>query len=455
MLQVVGVSFRRAGKIYYFDPNGLRLRKNEKVLVETARGLELGFVSKELVNIDESEFEGELKKVVRSASQEDFITRYKKKLSAYRALKICRRKIKEYGLDMKLVEVEYAYDDSKIIFYFSADGRIDFRNLVRELALIFKKRIELHQIGVRDEAKILGAIGLCGRPVCCNSFMPEFVPVSIKMAKEQSLSLNPERISGVCGRFMCCLKHEYDFYHECAKLYPKVGDVVETPQGFLKVLEQRIAKGSVVFEREDQEHVEYKLSELPGFSMIFEDSGKLPEHAAGFSEKVRELPNEEVRLDDTELEPEGAIREQSEKVDSVIASVSEEKTEEPSAKPKVSKFRILSYEEVRIDPRQEQKVSEEHTDKKKRVKIKFSAEFISGKISGSWNGVPSAFGSASDSANVSEDENAAGDFNGSGDLELSKTTRKAKEKPYKNRKNKKTRRQTGVKQEKKDDVVRT
>lgn len=266
MITVVGVSFRKAGKIYTFATGGARYEKGEHVVVETVRGLEIGIVSSDEREIDVPADDTEIKQIIRKASQEDLVMQYKKRILACRALKICKRKIKEYDLAMKLVDVEYAYDDSKIIFYFSADGRIDFRNLVKELAVIFKKRIELHQIGVRDEAKILGAVGLCGRPVCCSVYMPEFLPVSIKMAKEQNLSLNPERISGVCGRFMCCLRYEHDVYHEGIKKYPSVGALVQTPQGRLKVLEQRIAKGTVVFENLEQERVEFKLSELPEFA---------------------------------------------------------------------------------------------------------------------------------------------------------------------------------------------
>ena len=269
MAIVIGVSFRKSGRVYYFDPDNYKLSKGDRVIVETIRGLEMGkviFTERE-INFP---IENELKKIVRPATDEDLISLYQKKIMSKRALKICKNKIKEYNLEMKLIDVEYALDDSKIIFYFSADGRIDFRNLVKELAVIFKKRIELHQIGVRDEAKILGAIGLCGRPVCCNLFMPEFVPVSIKMAKEQNLSLNPERISGVCGRFMCCLKHEHDIYHEGLEKYPPIDSFVNTNKGKLKVIEQCISKDSVICETLEQERIEIPLKNIPEYAHIVE-----------------------------------------------------------------------------------------------------------------------------------------------------------------------------------------
>ena len=267
---VVGVSFRKSGRVYFFDPNNYKLSEGDRVIVETIRGLEMGKVIFTNKEINLSFMEDELKKIVRPATDEDLISLYQKKILSRRALKICKNKIKEYNLDMKLIDVEYAFDDSKIIFYFSADGRIDFRNLVKELALIFKKRIELHQIGVRDEAKILGAVGLCGRPVCCNLFMPEFVPVSIKMAKEQNLSLNPERISGVCGRFMCCLKHEHEVYYEGLEKYPPIDSFVNTEKGKLKVVEQCISKDSVICETLEQERIEIPLKKIPEYAHVVE-----------------------------------------------------------------------------------------------------------------------------------------------------------------------------------------
>lgn len=290
MAKVVGVAFRKSGRVYYFDPDIYKLAEGDRVVVETIRGLEIGkiiFTERE-INIEP--METELKKIVRPATNEDLISLYQKRIMSKRALKICKNKIKEYNLEMKLVDVEYAFDDSKIIFYFSADGRIDFRNLVKELAVIFKKRIELHQIGVRDEAKILGAVGLCGRPVCCSLFMPEFVPVSIKMAKEQNLSLNPERISGVCGRFMCCLKHEHDVYHEGLDTYPPIGSFVNTEKGKLKVLEQCISKDSVICETLEQERIEIPLKKIPEYAHVVEANT-----TPNFEAKSKKIDNIDIK----------------------------------------------------------------------------------------------------------------------------------------------------------------
>lgn len=261
-MEVAGITFRRAGKVYYFSAGSLELNVGDTVVVETVRGVELARVVFPKKNISENEIQGELRHILRLATQQDLIEKYKNRLLSYRALKICKRKIRLHELEMKLVDVEYSIDGSKIIFYFSADGRIDFRNLVKELAAIFKKRIELHQIGVRDEAKILGGIGPCGRAVCCNVFMPDFAPVSIKMAKEQNLSLNPERISGACGRFMCCLKHEYEVYHEASKKYPSIGSIVQTPDGSAKVVDQYIAKGALLVENQVKGRFEVKFKDI-------------------------------------------------------------------------------------------------------------------------------------------------------------------------------------------------
>lgn len=274
---VVGVLFRNSGKIYHFDPNDLELKIGDKVIVETTRGSEIAKIVTDKIEISEEELQGELKPIVRLASSDDIIIKYNNRLQSYRALRICKKKIRQHGLDMKLVDVEFALDSSKIIFYFSAEGRIDFRNLVRELAMIFKKRIELHQIGVRDEAKILGGIGPCGRHVCCNSFMGDFAPVSIKMAKEQNLSLNPERISGTCGRFMCCLKYEHDVYTTALKRYPPIGSIVPTKFGDARVIEYCIAKSSILVEHPTQGVFELPIDidSLPDRSK--EDSS-MPKH---------------------------------------------------------------------------------------------------------------------------------------------------------------------------------
>ncbi|MHC9540010.1 MAG: stage 0 sporulation family protein [Vulcanimicrobiota bacterium] len=260
---LIGVSFKRAGKVYLFDPGTIELAMGDMVVVETARGRELGRVCTKPQNVEESEVVSPLKTVMRKATEEDSDTFFQNRLKSTEAFRICNDKIQEHNLPMKLIDVEYTLDSSKAIFYFSAEGRIDFRNLVRDLASVFKKRIELHQIGVRDEAKLIGGLGPCGRPVCCASFMTEFDPVSIKMAKEQNLSLNPERISGTCGRLMCCLKHEHVFYHETLKELPDLGSTIELPEGKATVVELSVPKRCVIVELANNVRVELPVEKLP------------------------------------------------------------------------------------------------------------------------------------------------------------------------------------------------
>lgn len=231
MVTVVGVRFKKAGKIYYFDPDTIDVKFNDFVVVETARGIEFGHVVIGPRQVSEEDIVAPLKNVIRVALDEDFEMHRANKQKAKEAIEICQAKVEEHSLRMKLVDVEYTFDNNKIIFYFTADGRVDFRDLVKDLAAIFKTRIELRQIGVRDEAKMIGGIGPCGKMVCCAQFLGEFDPVSIKMAKEQSLSLNPTKISGLCGRLMCCLKYEHDTYEELLKTMPQVGAIVITPVG--------------------------------------------------------------------------------------------------------------------------------------------------------------------------------------------------------------------------------
>ncbi len=231
MREIVGIRFKKIGKIYFFDPNNIELKKGQMAIVETARGIELGEVAAENHKVTDDKIVAPLKKVIRIATDEDkriFEENEKKAEEAYR---ICVEKIAEHKLDMKLVDVEYTFDNSKLLFYFTADGRIDFRELVRDLASIYRTRIELRQIGVRDEVKMLGGYGMCGRELCCCNHLSDLNPVSIKMAKEQGLSLNPTKISGVCGRLMCCLKHEQDVYEEKLSRLPSAGSIVKTPEG--------------------------------------------------------------------------------------------------------------------------------------------------------------------------------------------------------------------------------
>ncbi len=231
MIKVVGVRFKSAGKIYYFDPVNIDVKFNDFVVVETARGIEFGQVVTGPKEISQSEIVSPLKNVLRIALDEDFEIHRENKAKAMAALDQCQEKVLEHKLKMKIVDVEYTFDNNKVIFYFTADGRVDFRELVKDLASIFKTRIELRQIGVRDEAKMVGGIGPCGKMVCCKEFLGEFDPVSIKMAKDQSLSLNPTKISGLCGRLMCCLKYEHETYEELLKTIPQVGTIVITPEG--------------------------------------------------------------------------------------------------------------------------------------------------------------------------------------------------------------------------------
>ncbi len=231
MVKVVGVRFKRAGKIYYFDPGDLEIQLNENVIVETARGVEFGLVVVPNTEVPDDQIVAPLKKVIRVADDDDKNHYEENSRREKEAFDICLQKISVHKLEMKLIDVEYTFDNNKVLFYFTADGRVDFRELVKDLASVFRTRIELRQIGVRDEAKMMGGLGVCGRVLCCNAFLGDFQPVSIKMAKEQGLSLNPTKISGACGRLMCCLKYEQDAYEEIITRVPREGAIVETPEG--------------------------------------------------------------------------------------------------------------------------------------------------------------------------------------------------------------------------------
>ena len=259
MAKVVGVRFRNVGKIYYFDPKEYEIRLYDHVIVETARGMEYGKVVMPPKEVPDEEVVHPLKEVLRMATKEDDEREKANRQREREAYKVCQQKIREHNLDMKLIDAEYTFDNNKVLFYFTADGRIDFRQLVKDLAAIFKTRIELRQIGVRDETKILGGIGICGRCLCCHTYLSEFAPVSIKMANEQSLSLNQTKISGVCGRLMCCLKNEQDTYEELNKRLPGIGDSVTTPDGMtgtvhsVNVLRQTVR---VVIEENDEKEIQ-------------------------------------------------------------------------------------------------------------------------------------------------------------------------------------------------------
>lgn len=267
MVNVIGVRFRRAGKVYFFDPSGYDIKQGDNVIVETARGIEYGSVVLGPRDVEDDKIIQPLKPVIRQATEEDNAVERRNKEKEKEAFQICLEKIHKHGLEMKLIDSEYTFDNNKVLFYFTADGRIDFRELVKDLASVFKTRIELRQIGVRDETKIVGGIGICGRPLCCHTHLSEFAPVSIKMAKEQNLSLNPTKISGVCGRLMCCLKNEEEAYEELNSKLPNVGDFVTTKDNLkgevqsVSVLKQ-LVKVIVTLENDEKEVREYKADEL-------------------------------------------------------------------------------------------------------------------------------------------------------------------------------------------------
>ena len=263
MYEVVGVRFKKAGKIYYFDPDGIELQENEYVIVETVRGIEFGKAVIAKKQVGENDVVLPLKKVIRIADTNDKEIVERNRKEAKEAFEICSTKVLDHEMDMKLVDVEYTFDRNKIIFYFTAEGRVDFRDLVKDLAAIFRTRIELRQIGVRDEAKMLGGIGPCGRMLCCSTFLGDFDPVSIKMAKDQNLSLNPAKISGLCGRLMCCLKYENDEYEEAKENLPDIDEVIDTPVGRGKVVALNILEKLIQVELLDKERVvEISLEEL-------------------------------------------------------------------------------------------------------------------------------------------------------------------------------------------------
>lgn len=266
MIKVIGVRFRNAGKIYYFDPAGREIHTGDHVIVETARGIEYGYVVLGSREVPDDKVVQPLKSVIRMATREDEDVELKNHEKEREAFRICKEKIRKHGLQMKLIDAEYTFDNNKALFYFTADGRIDFRELVKDLASVFKTRIELRQVGVRDETKIVGGIGICGRPLCCHSYLSEFIPVSIKMAKEQNLSLNPTKISGVCGRLMCCLKNEEETYEDLNSKLPNVGDYVTTDDGLkgevhsVSVLRQLVKV--IVITKDEKEIREYRVDQL-------------------------------------------------------------------------------------------------------------------------------------------------------------------------------------------------
>lgn len=303
MIKIIGVRFRVAGKIYYFDPGKFDIKRGEHVIVETARGIEYGTVIVEPKEVPDEKVVQPLKPVLRVATPKDDEQESENKAKEKEAFEICLEKIKKHELPMKLIDAEYTFDNNKVLFYFTADGRIDFRELVKDLASVFKTRIELRQIGVRDETKIVGGIGICGRPLCCHTHLSEFVPVSIKMAKEQNLSLNPTKISGVCGRLMCCLNHEEETYEELNRKLPNVGDFVTADDGLkgevqsVNVLRQLV---KVVVEVNDEKEIhEYKAEQLH-FKRKHHKNNKLDvdEEELKELEKLEKQDDNKSKLDD-------------------------------------------------------------------------------------------------------------------------------------------------------------
>ncbi|MBQ6575766.1 MAG: stage 0 sporulation family protein [Lachnospiraceae bacterium] len=309
MTMVIGVRFRTAGKIYYFGPKDIEFKRGDHVIVETARGVEYGTVVLPNAQIEDRKITQPLKNVIRKATSDDDEREKRNREKEKDAYKVCQEKILKHGLEMKLINAEYTFDNNKVLFYFTADGRVDFRELVKDLAGVFRTRIELRQVGVRDETKILGGMGICGRPLCCHSYLSDFAPVSIKMAKEQSLSLNPTKISGICGRLMCCLQNEAEVYEELNRKLPRIGDTVTTPEGLKgEVRETNVLKQLVkaVVEVDDEKELrEYAVSELkfkPRHKKEKDDEGKGNKQGKKGRNKDKDKKSNEELKEEMELE---------------------------------------------------------------------------------------------------------------------------------------------------------
>ncbi|KGM96503.1 stage 0 sporulation protein [Clostridium novyi A str. 4552] len=299
MITVVGIRFKKSGKIYYFSPNGMDIKTGDCVIVETVRGVEFGHCVIGPKQITEDAVVTPLKNVIRKATEEDIEKDRENKEKQKEALDICLKKIEKHELPMKLIDVEYTFDNNKIIFYFTAEGRVDFRELVKDLASVFRTRIELRQIGVRDEAKMIGGLGPCGRTMCCSSFLGDFVPVSIKMAKEQNLSLNPTKISGICGRLMCCLNYEQETYEEIKKELPKIDSIVDTPYG----------QGTVMGNSVVNESVKVKLKDIDGEDIIKQVKIKDLTLVSGEYEYSNNINDEDIKLEVEDIADKSMIKE--------------------------------------------------------------------------------------------------------------------------------------------------
>lgn len=286
MTRIVGVRFKPVGKVYHFAPKDFDIKKGDKVIVETARGVEIGEIAVAPHDIADDDITKPLKDIIRIATEEDLKIQVQNKEKEKEAFKICLEKIKEHKLEMKLIEVEYTFDASKILFYFTADGRVDFRELVKDLAVVFKTRIELRQVGVRDESKTVGSIGVCGRSLCCSQFLGEFEPVSIKMAKEQGLSLNPTKISGACGRLMCCLKYEQSTYEELIKVTPRPGSIVQTPVGRGTVESVSLLKGLLKVKIDDDNEKALQEFKVDDIKILKKSNKKVDKDEESLDEEI-------------------------------------------------------------------------------------------------------------------------------------------------------------------------
>ena len=345
MIKVIGVRFRTAGKVYYFDPLEFEIKKGDHVIVETARGIEFGTVVGGIKQVADDEVVQPLKPVLRVASERDVEQEADNKRREKEAYRICLEKIREHELDMKLIDAEYTFDNNKVLFYFTAEGRIDFRELVKDLASIFKTRIELRQIGVRDETKMIGGIGMCGRPLCCHAHLSDFMPVSIKMAKEQNLSLNPTKISGVCGRLMCCLNHEEETYENLNKNLPHVGDRVICPDGVqgevsnVNVLRQLV---KVVVEKGDSKEIhEYKAGEI---RFVRKGHRQAREEVSAEELRALELMEKQDKLD-SETEEKPAKAQRKERPNREERKERENRGERPDKKHRDRKERVQPTEQ--------------------------------------------------------------------------------------------------------------
>ena len=377
MIKVIGVRFRDAGKIYFFDPLQFDIKKDDHVIVETARGIEFGTVVSGIREVEDEKVIQPLKPVLRIASDRDCEQEASNKEKEREAFRICLEKIQKHNLDMKLIDAEYTFDNNKVLFYFTADGRIDFRELVKDLAAIFKTRIELRQIGVRDETKIMGGIGICGRPLCCKTYLSDFLPVSIKMAKEQNLSLNPTKISGVCGRLMCCLKHEEDTYEELNRKLPGIGDFVTCDDGAkgevqsVNVLRQLV---KVLVDVDDEK----ELREYPVDSLRFKKKGARKEKLELSKEEMRELerlekeeqqdrPEKQERQDRRERQDRGDRQEKQERQDRGDRQEKQERQDrserqEHSDRPDKQEHRDRHHRRDRHDRRRNRQDGKEKND---------------------------------------------------------------------------------------------